>query len=66
MSVIRRKPGTKRASTIRAASWRWVVYARQNGQPRKQGTYDDPNVAARVAREIRRDCGLAAWVRRAS
>ena len=66
MTVIRRKAGAKRASTILAASVRWVVYARQGGEPREQGSYDCPHRAARLARELRRDCQLVTWVRRAS
>lgn len=66
MTVIRRKPGTKRASTVRAASVRWVVYVRQGGEPREQGSYSCPHEANAVARELRHDCRLAAWVRRAS
>jgi hypothetical protein len=66
MTVIRRKAGAKRASTVRAASVRWVVYARQCGEPREQGTYVDWHEANAVARELRRDCQLASWVQRAS
>jgi hypothetical protein len=66
MTVIRRKAGAKRASTVRAASVRWVVYARQGGEPREQGSYSCPHEAEAVARELRRDCRLASWVRRAS
>jgi hypothetical protein len=66
MTVIRRRKGAKRASTVRAESVRWVVYARQGGEPREQGSYDCPHEAEAVARELRRDCRLASWVRRAS
>lgn len=65
MTVIRRRRGAKRASNVRADSWRWVVYARQGGEPREQGTYSDWHEARAAAREIKR-VGFAAWVQRAS
>jgi len=62
MKIIKRKRGVKRASTVRANSWRWAVYVQQDGGQRRQGIFRDFNEAMATAREIRRDCHLPAWV----
>jgi hypothetical protein len=62
MKIIRRKRATKRASTVRANNVRWVVYAKQGGGTRAQGTYTDWHEARALVRELKRDCGLPAWV----
>jgi hypothetical protein len=66
MNVIRRqRSACERAAARAAASVRWIVYVQLSGSPREQSSHDCPHEAQAVARELRRDCGLAAWVRRA-